>query len=75
MQIKLPDIEEYIDVISTTIVGDSKDYSIIYETRYRYINAEEIDDVVDSGNLHQTIAVLETMIKNNQYVKFDIIIK
>lgn len=75
MQIKLPDTEEYIDVISTTIVGDSKDYSIVYETRYRYINAEEIDDVVDSGNLHQTIALLETMIKNNQYVKFDIIIK
>lgn len=75
MQIKLPDMEEYIDVTSTIIVGDSKDYTIMYKTECGDVLTQEVEDIADSRTLLRTIAVLETMIKNNQYVKFDIIIK
>ena len=75
MQIKISNTEEYVDVVSTTIIGDSNNYTIVYETKHRYVNAEEIEDVVDSGNLHRTLVVLENMIKNNKYIKFDIVLK
>ena len=75
MQIHVPDTNEYIDVISTSIVGDSKDYSIIYKTEYGDKNVGQVDDVVDSRNLLRSMVILENMIKNNNYIKFDITIK
>jgi len=75
MQIHIPDTEEYIDVISTTIVGDSNNYTITYKTKCGDKSVEQIDTVVDSRNLLQTIAILENMINNNKYIKFDITIK
>jgi len=75
MQIHLPDGEEYIDVISTLMIGDSNDYSIIYKTECGDIRTEEVDDIVDSRNLLRTIAILEDMIKNNDYIKLNITIK
>lgn len=75
MQIKLSNREECIDVISTLIIGDSTDYSVIYKTKYGDIRAEEVDTIVDDRNLLKTIAILETMINNNEYIEFNIEIK
>lgn len=73
MQIKLPDIEaDYIDVISTSIVGDSSNYNIVYKTKHGDISIEEVEDITDTRNLVGTVVNLEDMIKNNKYVKFDI---